>query len=105
MERKQSVGFIGILDKLLSYRGIDEATLQFKRTLWFTTLGISLFVSLMFIPVLIYQVKTLLLFGILLLSVYIPSLVLMFILPYRQKILVHISQHLTILFTFFCSGC
>ena len=102
MKSEQPFSFIRALDKLLSYKGIDERDLQFKRTLWFTTFGISCFVSAMFIPVLVFQVKTLLLFGILLLCIYIPSLILMFILPYKNKSIVHISQHLTILITFYC---
>lgn len=102
MKRQQSENSIGILDKLLSYRGIDEATLQFKKTYWFTTLGVASFVSLMFIPGILFHVKTLILFGILLLSVYIPILFLLFILPYRRKVLVHIAQHITILITFYC---
>jgi len=102
MEKQQSENSIRILDKLLSYRGIDEATLQFKKTYWFITLGVASFVSLMFIPGFLFQVETIILYGILLLSVYIPILFLLFILPYRRMTLVHVAQHITILITFYC---
>jgi len=102
MERKQSESFSGILDRLLFFKGIDETTLQFKRTYWFTTLGVSCFVALMFIPGFLFQAKTIILYGILLLSVYIPVLFLLFILPYRRMVLVHVMQHITILITFYC---
>lgn len=89
------------IDQLLSFKGIDADTLSFKRTYAFTTLGISCFVALMFIPVLLYQVKSLLLFGILLLCDYIPLLFLLVLLPFRRKWIAHISQHIQIIITFY----
>ena len=101
MKTRLGVRVNNALESLLSFKGIDAATLQFKKTTWLTTLGISLFVTAMFIPVLYFQVKSLLLFGILLFCVYIPSLILMVLLPYRRKWMVHVSQHLTLLITFY----
>ena len=93
------------LDKFISnlfyHEGIDNATLRFKKAYWISIVIVVMYVALMYIPGFYFDVSGLLLYGILLLVIYVPLLILFPIFPSKLVWMVHLSQHLAILFTFY----
>jgi signal transduction histidine kinase/DNA-binding response OmpR family regulator len=90
------------LDKLISYDGIDRETLQFKKTYLSFVFVVSADIVAMTFMVDYYNVPTLFLFGILLLSWYIPFMILFVTIKGKLEWLVHISQHMVLFITLFC---
>lgn len=92
---------MNFLQRRLSYKGIDEAKLQQRLSSWFTNLVISVFVTIMTILATKLEVHSLVLFGLLLLSVYIPSMILQLLFTFRRMWLFHLAHHLQLLVTFY----
>ena len=89
------------LDRRLAYPGMSEASLQKRRSYWITSLGISCFVGMMFIPGIYYGVHSLILYGIMLLSIYVPIMILQLLFKFRRLWLIHLGHHLQLVVTFY----
>ncbi|MEN8230941.1 MAG: ATP-binding protein [Bacteroidota bacterium] len=89
------------LDGLFTYKGISKSTLQYKKTYWLIIAVVTFYVACMCIPAKLLGANSLLIYGIILLAMWIPFLVLFPVLPYPLKWIVHFSQHMAILITFF----
>lgn len=92
--------FNAILDKLFTYEGISSLTLQYKKTYWLIIAMVTIYVGCMCIPANLLGASSLLLYGFVLLGMWIPFLILFPILPYPLKWSVHFSQHMAIIITF-----
>jgi signal transduction histidine kinase/DNA-binding response OmpR family regulator len=92
---------LNFLQRRLSYKGIDEAKLQQRVTSWFTNLGISVFVTIVTIVAAKLEVHSLVLFGLMLLSVYIPNMILQLLFTFRRMWLFHLAHHLQLVVTFY----
>ncbi len=94
-------GTDSFLDRLFSYKGIDADTLQFKKTYGLTCMIVIIYVAIMEWVVIHFDVASLVLYGALLDGWYIPFLVLFVLLPFRLKWMVHLTSHVSMLFTFY----
>ncbi|MEN8156532.1 MAG: ATP-binding protein [Bacteroidota bacterium] len=94
-------GADSFLDRLFSYKGIEEDSLQFKKTYGLTAIIIIIYVAIMEWIVIHLEVASLVLYGALLEGWFIPFLVLFILLPYRLKWMVHLSSHLSMFITLF----
>ena len=92
---------MNFLQRQLSYPGIAEEKLQQRVSFLFTNLGISAYVSIMTILAAKLEVHSLVLYGLMLLAVYIPIMLLLLIFTLERIWLLHIGHHLQLLVTFF----
>lgn len=92
---------MNFLRQRLSYPGMGEAELQRRISYWFTNLGISMFVAAMTILAASLQVKSLVLFGCLLLAIYVPSMLVHLVFTFRRSWLIHLGHHLQLVVTFY----
>ncbi len=92
---------LSFLRRRLAYKGIEEAKLQQKVSSWFTNLGISVFVTIMTILAAYLQVHSLVLFGLLLLAVYVPSMIIQILFTLRRMWFPHLTHHLQLVITFY----
>ena len=89
------------LDRRLSYPGIDMAKLQQRKSVWFTNLGISGYIGLMTMVGALLQVHSIVLFGLMLLGIYVPHMILMLLFTFRRDWLDHFIHHLQLVVTFY----
>lgn len=94
-------GADSFLNRLFSHKGIDADSLQLKKTYGLTTIIIIIYVAIMECVVIHFEVASLILYGALLEGWYIPFLVLIILLPYRLKWMVHLSSHLSMFITLY----
>jgi signal transduction histidine kinase/CheY-like chemotaxis protein/AraC-like DNA-binding protein len=90
----------GFIDRIISYKGIDSDTLQFKKIHAISSFLVIAYVVFMTLLALRNEVPSLQLYGILLLGFYVPYLIFFLVLPYRMEWLAHVNQNYIILVTF-----
>jgi len=89
------------LDRRLSYPGIDEVKLQQRISSWFTNLGISGYIGIMTMVGALFQVHSIVLFGLMLLGIYVPNMILRLFFTFRRDWLDHLVHHLQLVITFY----
>lgn len=89
------------LARRLSYPGMDKAKLQQRISSWLTNLGICAFVGIMTLVGAFFQVHSIVLFGLMLLGIYIPQMILMILFTFRRDWLAHLIHHLQLVITFY----
>ena len=89
------------LDKLITYKGIDRETLLFKKTYWSFIVAVTLYVVILTLITYNKNIPILFLYGSLLLSMYIPFVIVFPVIHRRLEWLAHILQHLAIFYTYF----
>ena len=92
---------LNYLERRFSYPGMDDAQLQLRKTYWFTNLGISCFVAIMTFVGHHLQVQSIVLYGLLLLGIYVPIMLIMLLFPLRRLWLIHLGHHLQLVVTFY----
>jgi len=89
------------LERRFYFPGLSDAQLQLRKTYWFTNLGISCFVGAMTLVAYFLEVHSLVLFGFMLLSIYLPIMILMLVIKLRRIWLIHLGHHLQLVVTFY----
>lgn len=89
------------LVRRFSYPGMNETELQRRKSYWFTLVGISCFVGIMTVVAHFLNVQSLILFGLMLLGIYVPIMIIMLIFPLRRMWLIHLGHHLQLVVTFY----
>lgn len=90
-----------LLNKIISYEGISERTLQYKKTYWVAIVLVTVYVIGMTILAIKLDVNNLVMYGFTLLAFYFPFILLFAVIPKKLLWLVHISQHMALIVTFF----
>jgi len=92
---------LNFLERRFSYPGINDAQLQLRKSYWFTNFGVSCFVGIMTYVGHHLQVQSIVLFGLLLLGIYVPIMLTMLLFPLRRLWLIHLGHHLQLVVTFY----
>lgn len=92
---------LDFLDQRFSFPGISAAQLKLRKSYWFTDLGVSCFVGVMTFVGQSLQVQSIVLFGLLLLGIYLPIMIIMLLIPLRRLWLIHLGHHLQLVVTFY----
>jgi len=87
--------------RLLSYPGMTDTALTQRISYWFTTLGISCFVGIMTLLAYHLEVQSLVLYGLMLLSIYVPTMILLILFHFKRMWLIHLCHHLQLAVTFY----
>lgn len=92
---------VNFLQRRLYHESMSEEKLQQRVSAWFTNLGVSVFVSIMTIMAARLEVHSLVLFGLMLLAVYVPSMILQLLFTFKRMWLIHLGHHLQLVITFY----
>lgn len=92
---------LNYLERRFSYPGMDDAQLKLRKSHWFTNFGISCFVGIMTFVGNYLQVQSIVLYGLLLLGIYVPTMLIMLVFPLRRLWLIHLGHHLQLVVTFY----
>ena len=89
------------LDRLIAYKGIDKETLLFKKTYYSFIASATFYVAILTFVTFLKDIPMLMLYGILLLSMYVPFVLVFPLVHGKMEWLAHVLQHMAIFITYF----